>query len=294
MPVLAGSNAFEALEAYASCIAGERWLWLPISPTILEPGDLMGSLDPETQRYISYPGGLLDLLLNAHNTNDLYLVVLDGINRTAVDNYLAPILACYTDIWRGRQTRPLPLSHHYTFATDDSCTSVTQLIWPPNVLLAGILTEGVATIPPSSAFWSTATLIHLDQFDENFVQTANLEPILTEASPSTSVMLETWTQWRQQIQTADLATCIEFLNSVLEEGLMLRSETRALCLRLYAAMQKWGISESAALEEVIVQCLVPLAVTSRQTNLLLEVLNATQRITERIETAMRLTEQIVS
>lgn len=294
MPILVGSNSFDALEAYASCTTRGRWLWLPISPTILEPSDLIGKVDPITRHFIPHPSGLLDLLLHARNNNDLYLVILDGLNRAAVDTYLAPILACYTDIWRSRQSRTLPLFHQHAVAPDDPYACITQVVWPSNVLLAGILTEGVTAIPPSMTFWSSATLLHLDQFDEDTIRVASLELCPTELSAATSISLETWRLWREQVSVADRSPCVELLNAVLAAGLLLRSEARMLCTQLYTAMQTWGDNERRALEDVIVQCLTPVAVASRQTNLLLEVLKSTQWIPERIEGIIRLTEQVVS
>jgi chaperonin cofactor prefoldin len=50
MPVLAGVGASRALEAYAAAVTGGRWLWVPISPAMLDAGDLLGRVDPATRQ----------------------------------------------------------------------------------------------------------------------------------------------------------------------------------------------------------------------------------------------------
>ncbi len=296
MPVLAGSNAFEALSAYASCISSDRLLWLPISPTMLEPSDLLGKVDPTTRHFVPQPGGLIDLLLYAHTTSDLYLVVLDGINRAAVDAYLSPILSCYKDAWNSNYVRMLPLLNQYSIDSEDPYVSAAHLIWPPNVLIAGILTEGVTTVPPPPAFWSSAVLLHLDQYDENVMRIAPIAPVSSNTVgclTATTVSQETWQQWHRQLLATDTRACIEVLNSVLEGGLTLRSQVRLLCTQFYAAAQLWGAAEEGAIEDVITHCLVPKAVSSHQADLLLEILGSMQYNTALVRTAIKLTEQVL-
>lgn len=98
VPLLGGPGALEALEQYAHAAAGGRMLWVNIVPSALEPADLLGRYDPHTGRFLPHPSGLLDLLIYAgrpDQRNQLFLVVLDGVNRAAVDTYLQPLLACY-------------------------------------------------------------------------------------------------------------------------------------------------------------------------------------------------------
>ena len=197
-------------EAYASCISCDRILWLPISPTTLEPSDLLGKVDPTTRRFGPHPGGLLDLLLHAHTSNDLYLVVLDGINRAAIDTYLMPILACYKDAWHSEHKHALPLVHRSAVDEEDPYALVSHLVWPSNVLLAGILTQGVTAISPPHTFWSWAVLVHLDQFDD--VNTLSKIPDEDNTNQMTTsvVSQETWRQWRRKLSNEDALVCTEF------------------------------------------------------------------------------------
>jgi hypothetical protein len=293
MPVLVGSNAFDMLDSYASCVCGGRLLWLPISTAMLEPTDLFGKVDPTTRRLIPHPSGLLDLLLHAHTTNELYLVVLDGMNRAAVDTYLAPILATYKDAWLRRQSRVLPLHHPYALDAHDPYASTTHLVWPSNVLLAGVLTEGVTTVPLPLSFWSSALLLHIDGFyDDTLTPGRNGASADKEdlAAPS-SIAKEIWQQWRDQIYASDHPTCMELLQDIHDAGVVLRSEARTLYAQFYAAMQLWGIDEESAIEAIIVHGFVPFTTASRQINLLLDALGSRQQNTENLRLPIKLTEQ---
>ncbi len=291
IPVLAGSDAFDTLEAYASCVAGGRWLWIPISPTMIDPGDLLGRVNPNTQHFIPHPSGLIDLLLQAQNRDDLYLVVLDGLNRTAIDTYLTPILECYQDTWRNRRKRTLSLFHQKAIAADDPYASMAQLQWPPNVLLAGTLTEGVTTVTLPLSFWASAALLHLDRFEENTSQQSN--SCISNNASLASVSLETWKAWHESIIIAPSDAYVNLLETILDEGFTHRSELRKLCSKLYVAMQLWRGEQQISLDDVIIYGLIPSAISSRQTNTFLETLKSVYSITEPIQTALNLAKQVL-
>jgi hypothetical protein len=146
LPVLTGSRAFEALAAYASCVTRGLIHWVPISAAMLEPADLLGRIDPTTQRFVPHASGVVDLLCSASQTESLHLVVLEGINRAAIDAYLLPLLACYTDAWRKSGSRAFPLFAPTAVTADDPYAAAHSLPWPSNVLLAGIVSEGTVTL----------------------------------------------------------------------------------------------------------------------------------------------------
>lgn len=309
MPVLAGSGAFKALEAYAESVTGGRWLWLPITPAILGPSDLLGQVDPAARCFLPATGGLLDLLLHARGTDELYLVVLDGINRAAVETYLTTILACYSDAWCGGRGRALPLLHPSAVSPDDPYASVPWLPWPPNVLLAGTLVDGAVSVPIPPSFWTAATLIHLDAFNtevgagEASARAVSGQPDSAE-SPTTAVSLETWRAWQGKVDAVAMpAAGWALLAAVHERGLELSPEVRVLCARVYAAERTWEsgsaangrpADDRAALESMVLQCLIPLAATDGKTNMLLEALNWTEAVTERVERALRLAPEVLA
>jgi len=285
MPVLSGSRAFAALEAYAACVAGSRLLWLPVPPTALEPADLLGRVDPVARRFVPHPGGLLDLLRAASETNDLYLVILEGFNRAATDAYLAPLLACYADAWRETQGRTLPLIHPLA-ASEDWYARTPFLSWPPNVLLAGIFNEGATSIPPAPVFWTTACLINLDQFGHESATLSASEPVVANVS------LETWRAWKASTDSADMETVREVLQSVTSRGLMLRREALEMCERFYAGARTWT-EETSAIEFMICHCLVP-QFCPEQESLFYSALSDIGRLSEDIETAVQLSRRLLS
>lgn len=293
VPILVGDGSLKALEAYASCVAGGRVLWLPISATTLEPKDLFGRVSPVTERFVPQPGGLIDLLIHASTTDDLYLVILDGINRAAVDAYLYPVLSCYMEAWQGEMRRAFPLFHPNAIPGNDPYSSAAWLQWPPNVLLAGVLTEGVAVIPPPSAFWGAAVLLHLGLFGtENEERHDDQRNIAADA---TTVSAGTWRQWRQAVCPPDLSArpqLKEFFETSVEANLHLRPEIRALSARMYASAQTWA-NEDRVLEDAVIHCIVPQAVSTNQDDALFETLNQLQKMSGRIETAVRLAREVL-
>lgn len=105
---------------------------------------------------------LVDLLIDANqpeHREQLYLVVLDGVNRAAADAYLLPLLACSTRSRLTRAARALALAHPAHLSPDDPYADVAQLVWPRNVLLAGTLVQGSATVPLPPELWADAALV---------------------------------------------------------------------------------------------------------------------------------------
>jgi hypothetical protein len=293
MPVLVGSGSLEALEAYASCVAGGIVRWLPISAATIEPNDLLGRVSPATGRFIPQAGGLIDLLIHATTTDNLFLVILDGINRAAVDAYLTPILSCYSDAWHGEQRRALPVFHPKAVTAGDPYSSVAWLQWPSNVLLAGVLTEGVAVVSPPQAFWGSTVLLHLGQFDkENKRDVENRTSLPADVS---IVSTSTWSQWRESVFSTDITArpkLKEFFEISSEANLRLRQECQSLCARLYASAQTWT-NEDRALEDTIIHCIVPQVVASNQETILFDILNQMQKMSARIQLAAQLAQQVL-
>lgn len=260
MPVLAGPGAFEALRAYASCVTGGRYLWLPISPHTLDPGDLFGQVDSASQRFVPHPGGLLDVLLQASHSDALYLVVLDGLNRASVDTYLTPVLACATDAWLGHKSRSLPLAHPGTLSANDPYASAAWLNWPPNVLLAGILTEGVSAIPPAPTFWTATVLLHLDQFwGEDTQDSAGYSDDDAIGVPLSSVPLSSWQKWQNQLGKVNNSQYFELLQTAKAK---LSPQAQQICAHFYGAVHMWDGEERAALDAVRTHYLIPQLVSS--------------------------------
>lgn len=69
-------------------------LFLPISPSYLEPADVLGYLNANTGHYVPAETGLVDILINAEkNPDHLYMVIFDEMNLSQVEYWFAPFLS---------------------------------------------------------------------------------------------------------------------------------------------------------------------------------------------------------
>ena len=73
VPLLRGPLAYDVARQYAEAVCGERLLWIPVSGTVYEPNDLLGHAAPNGRDYVPHPAGLLDLLLEAKESDELHL-----------------------------------------------------------------------------------------------------------------------------------------------------------------------------------------------------------------------------
>jgi hypothetical protein len=196
MPVLAGGRAYDLLRRYAECVTGGRLLWVPITMAIQEPADLLARYDVHTRRLIPHPAGLLDAWLQAQRSDELILVVLDGINRAPLDAYLLPLLATYQERWQTADgsRRKLPLAHPAELAPTDVYAAAARLAWPRNLLLAGIWLEHTLAPAPAPALWEQTVFLKPARFDFLVSRTAQMETETMRAQ----VLWQTWQAWREE------------------------------------------------------------------------------------------------
>lgn len=165
LPIVTGSKAFEALEAYAWTVTGGRLCWIPVSPATFEPRELLGRFDAASKRIIPHPGGVLDILIEAQGTDRLYLIVLEGVNRAPVESYLFPLLDIFSDASVGCPRRGIPLAPRSAVDPADPYRDHCRLSWQPNVLLAAIPVFGTTTLPLPEAILDYVVLIDSDRYE---------------------------------------------------------------------------------------------------------------------------------
>jgi len=69
-------------------------LFLPISPSYLEPSDVLGFLNPSTGYYMPSVTGLVDILVKAQrNPQQMYMVIFDEMNLSQIEHWFAPFLS---------------------------------------------------------------------------------------------------------------------------------------------------------------------------------------------------------
>lgn len=70
------------------------FLFLPISPSYIEPRDILGYFDSKTNTYIPSETGFVDLLINSSkNQNKLHFVIFDEMNLSQVEYWFAPFIS---------------------------------------------------------------------------------------------------------------------------------------------------------------------------------------------------------
>jgi hypothetical protein len=165
VPIVAGARGYDLLLAYASVVASGRLLWVPIGSSMLEPQDLIGRFDFATGRIVPHPAGVLDVVSDATRTGRIHVVVLEGFNRAPLEAYLSPIAEAAAGGRRGDRVRAIPLASRLLLSREDPYRELNPLVWPPNVLLACLPTEGSATLPVPSQAWRYLSLLEADDRD---------------------------------------------------------------------------------------------------------------------------------
>jgi hypothetical protein len=256
VPLVTGEEGFAALTAYAAGVAGGRLLWVPTSPALLEPRDLLGRVDPATRSVVPEPNGLLDLLMTAAATEDLYLVVLDGINRAPIEAFLLPLLACYRDAWRlgPGVARSLSIAHPNAVDEADPYRQAVGLRWPPNVLLAGTLVGGIATLPLPPDLWSFATFVPTAAAERTGAVEAGSEP-----SARSSVELVAWKRWREEARRVTTDAWDGVVERLGDEGVRIPVGVARACREFVRALGTWN-DGNEAIAQVVLCSLVPRAV----------------------------------
>lgn len=246
MPVLMGSRAFEALRAYSACVAAEQLLWIPVTPTMMRPVDLLGEYHG-TAAYGSTAGTLIDLLLSAQESDIIHIVVLDGIDRAPVDSLVLPLLACYSDAWREKGGRSLPIGQA-------AGMNSAALLWPRNVLLAATLSRSSTSLGVPRTLWNFSTLIQCDLLVGQTRSTKH--PDEQGSNDSTRcISLSTWAESRATCRRQDLIP-ITGLWEHLASASDLPREARDACLRFFAAFRSQTQDPVAAVAATIAFCLV--------------------------------------
>lgn len=270
IPLLSGPSAIEALEQYANVTVGGRMIRINVPPTALEPADLLGRMDIQSGRFVPHPSALLDLLIFAsqpQHHDQLFLVVLDGMNRAAADAYLLPLMACYRTAWHEEDRQMLSIAHPSTFAPGDVYATAGQLTWPSNVLLAGTLSDGVARLPLPPSIWVDALFVELGATRNSALAS------LDSTAKRSAVPLCQWSSWRR-LTLSNIQEGLEALNQLnSDDGVRLPVSIARSFARAYTAGQR-SLKAEDALRLAVRGSLAPYAITSQQSEMLAQVLEA--------------------
>lgn len=143
VPMLFGVMARDALLAAANCLSGGNIHFASLGPTVASPGDIRGSATVSPFA-VSTVGELME---ESALSGDLVILVFENANLCQTDSALVPVLRSYAEFHGGR-----PASGSASYPT-------LAGMWPPNVLVAGTLTDSQLAIPLCRDLWAYATFI---------------------------------------------------------------------------------------------------------------------------------------
>lgn len=95
---MSGTGKTQLAYQYAQMIdateTNKTLLFLPISPAFTEPDDVLGYINPTTNRYVPSATGLVDFLIRAQNNpNKIHMVLFDEMNLAQIEYWFAPFIA---------------------------------------------------------------------------------------------------------------------------------------------------------------------------------------------------------
>lgn len=198
IPVLDGDAAIATFRTLAQIVARGRAIVVPIPLTALTMLDLFGTLD-QYQRAFIPNNGLADCILEAQaHSDELVVVVLEGLDRVPGMPTYMPLLRQYIEMQQHGNSllssTPLSLFHPRAVTRNDPYLMLTQFRWPANILLtATIDNEHQSLAMPSLCDRWT---VH---WEANFKESAAFSHRVS--SIYSSAALEIWKAWRDEVHT---------------------------------------------------------------------------------------------
>jgi hypothetical protein len=250
-PVVAGNRAYELLHAYASAVAGGRLHWIPIGSSAMEPQDLLGRFDAAAGRIVPSPSGLLDVLRDAIQSERLHVVVLEGFNRAPTEAYLLPILEAAQASRSADAARTIPMAPLGFLAEDDPYREMGRLTWPPNVLIAGLPSDGSSTLPVPRSVWRFLALLDSDDGD----RVPNPPAPKDSVPPVAEICPAHWTECIAKFQSHPERTPDAI--SALVGALSLSRRDWADTVRMHAVLAGNGLPPEAATLVAAAAILIP-------------------------------------
>ncbi|MBS1984405.1 MAG: hypothetical protein JST16_09540 [Bdellovibrionales bacterium] len=228
LPVLGGSHAVEALQAYAQVVAAGRCVVVQVTSAVADIQDLFGRV--VQGRFIPEASGLIDIIRAASSSSGLFVVVLDGINRGPTESYLLPLVRSVV-----RRGGEISLFHPAGVSSSDPYRGEARLKWPENLLLAATVLEGPTTLPVAPALWADGVYIDVQAV-----------PRVGAAGEPSDASLELFrtneekvdVEWVQQVLPSAERVAFRFeagLRTVASEGFS-KAVTRSVIVPIAASM----------------------------------------------------------
>lgn len=154
LPVLGGSRAVEALQAYAHVVAGGRCAVVQVTSAVADVQDVFGRV--VQGRFVPEASGLIDIVRAANSSTGLFVVVLEGINRGPTESYLLPLIRSAV-----RRSGEISLFHPMAVSSNDPYRGEARFRWPENLLVAATVLEGPTTLPVAPDLWADGAYVEV-------------------------------------------------------------------------------------------------------------------------------------
>jgi hypothetical protein len=255
VPLIYGIHAREVLQLYGSVVTSGNILWVPISPSQLEPADLLMSRTGGTQSCIPNANGLLDLLKRAQSSNAMYLVVCEGVNRCLMQSAIHPILRHVAERRQGIPGEPLITLPH----PQDGSTVGIGIEWPRNVLLTGTLVDEPSLYPLDPSIWEDANWVFTDPYYDS--KQRDLDDTSSVPTEAAGADFSAWSTWEPQAKQSPIGA-LKILLKLAGEKLVLDGKFFSSTSRLHTILSRQD--SSVKLPDVL-SCLVELTLLPRCT-----------------------------
>lgn len=145
--------------------SNDKLLFIPVSPSYNEPGDILGFYNPNTCLYQASDTGLLDFLIKAgkeENKNELFIAVFDEMNLAQIEYWFAPFISIMEE--KSENQRLLRLY-------GDNLNCINNFLYPPtikignNVRFIGTINLDETSKDISDRVLDRANLIKLEKLD---------------------------------------------------------------------------------------------------------------------------------
>jgi hypothetical protein len=236
VPVLIGDDVDELCRHYSMTVSSGQISWVSVSPSVVDPQDLLGRYDASIRRIVPHPTGILHAVKSALASDTLSLLVLEGFNRAPVEAYLQPILAAAAASRIGDDSRVVRIADLSIVSKSDPYAQVAEFAWPSNLLLLCIPTSGSTTLPISKEMWRYFSVIDTTGARvTNALGLTDIQSVLGKPEV-TALGFEAWTSLvdsnRATIDTNDDAIK-EFASrmGLVEKDLRAVSELKGMLLR---------------------------------------------------------------
>jgi hypothetical protein len=236
LPMLFGVSAREALLAAANTLSSGAIHFVTMAPTYSSPRELSDL--PTTSPFSVNTLG--EIIVDAGRSDDLVLIVFDNANLSQIDSILMPVFRSYAAVHgeltnSSRGSYPTPIG-----------------MWPPNVLLAGVLIDSPLALPLSRELWGCSTFIDANRSECPKSVKGDGRPL----SPALRLSHKEWIEWAKTVEaptgsdTGVLAT--HFLRQVNASPLFRRMVRRLAAALDITASTLEEAQRAAILAEMVI------------------------------------------